>query len=232
MKSMTRQLLLASLFAASAAQANEPSQRAPALLAKMLDRLGGKSNWAALTNTVNGSIQNRAIEPTEVYSVITMDFTAPRFSIETTSKDIYLKRVINGDKSWRISWSGVVEDLPNESYEADMLWHDAHIYRTIHRLASDDPKLSVQTRADRLEVIENKQRLIWFKLDAKGEPYAFGFRGDDRGSLSGPWNVIKQGIRHPSWVTHADGTWRAAVKALEFNVPLHDSQFARPETES
>ena len=74
------------------------------------------------------------------------------------------------------------------------------------------------------------QRILWFRLDAKGEPYAFGAGDDDTGSLSGPWDFVKDGIHHPRWVSNPDGTWRAAVKALEINVPLHDSMFTRPET--
>lgn len=66
------------------------------------------------------------------------------------------------------------------------------------------------------------------KLDASGEPYAFGVRGDDTGSLTGPRDFIRNGIHHPRWISSADGTWRAAVKALDFNVPLHESMFVRP----
>jgi hypothetical protein len=69
---------------------------------------------------------------------------------------------------------------------------------------------------------------MWFKLDAKGEPYGFGTYEDDVGSLSGPWDVIREGIHHPRWTSNPDGTWRAALKALEINVPLHESMFTRP----
>jgi hypothetical protein len=61
-----------------------------------------------------------------------------------------------------------------------------------------------------------------------GEPYAFGAWDDEVGGLSGPWDFIKDGIHHPRWVSNPEGTWRAAVKALDVNVPLHDSVFARP----
>ena len=37
----------------------------------MLERLGGRSAWAGLKNTINSSQQNRAGEPTVVYTVIT-----------------------------------------------------------------------------------------------------------------------------------------------------------------
>lgn len=202
------------------------------LAERMLDRLGGRANWAELKNTINGSQQNRVDEPTVVYAVITMDFERPRFRIETTAQDLHLIRVIDGENSWRLRGSGNIEDVPEQLFESDLNWYHAHLYRTIHRIAARDPELSLKMGSEnRLEVFSNGKRILWFKLDAKGEPYAFGAWEDDQGSLSGPWDFVKDGIHHPRWVSSKDGTWRAAVKALEINVPLHDSLFSRPKGE-
>ena len=202
---------------------------AEALADKMLERLGGRAAWAGLRNTINGSQQNRAGEPTVVYAVITMDFERPRFRIETTAQDLHLIRVIDGKNSWRLRRSGDIEDVPGDRFASEMEWYGAHLYRTIHRVATRDPALSLSVRADgRLQVSIDGRRILWFRLDAKGEPYAFGSGDDETGSLSGPWDFIKDGIRHPRWVSSPDGTWRAALKALEINVPLHDSMFTRP----
>ncbi|MDH3550100.1 MAG: hypothetical protein OEQ16_12210 [Gammaproteobacteria bacterium] len=202
---------------------------AGALAEKMLERLGGRLAWAELRNTINGSQQNRSGDPTVVYAVITMDFERPRFRIETTAQDLHLIRVIDGEKSWRLRRSGNIEDVPGDLFAEDMRWYAAHVYRTIHRIANRDPSLSLKVSNDgRLEVYGSGQRVLWFKLDAEGEPFAFGAWDDDVGSLSGPWDFIKDGIHHPRWISSSDGTWRAAVKALEVNVPLHDSTFKRP----
>lgn len=218
-------LTVAALLLAPIAWATD----ADALADRMLERLGGRAAWAGLKNTINGSQQNRADEPTVVYAVITMDFERPRFRIETTAQDLHLIRVIDGDNSWRLRRSGSIEEVPAELYADDMAWYAAHLYRTIHRVAARDPALSVAAGDDRLEIFAGEQRILWFKLDAKAEPYAFGAYDDDTGSLSGPWDFVKDGIHHPRWVSSADGTWRAAVKALDVNVPLHDSAFARPD---
>lgn len=196
---------------------------------RMLERLGGRVAWAGLKNTVNGSMQYRTEEPFEVYSIITMDFTQPRFRIDTIASDINLNRVINGSKSWRISWSGKVEDLPEESYKREMEWYQAHVYRTIHRIAKNDPELSLKKAGDnQLEVFVDDTRLIWFRLTKDGEPFAFGFRDDNAGSITGPWAITKNGISHPAWVSSRDGTWRASIRLLEINVPLHSNIFKRP----
>ncbi len=195
----------------------------------MLERLGGKPAWANLKNTINGSMQYRTQEPYEVFAVITMDFTEPRFRIETTATDVHLIRVIDADNSWRVSWSGVVEEVPPEVFQREMKWHQAHLYRTIHRIAKGDPGLSLKATGDNfLEVYTGNTRLMWFRLSNAAEPYAFGTWDDALGSLSGPWSVEKNGIKHPAWVSSHDGSWRASIRSLELNVPLHESIFSRP----
>ncbi len=202
---------------------------AEAMAERMLNAIGGREAWSELKNTINGSQQNRVGEPTVVYAVITMDFEQPRFRIETTAPDLHLIRVIDGNKSWRLRRNGNIEDVPPDLYADDMKWYAAHLYRTIHRLAARDPAISVRiNEKNRLEVLADGERLLWFELDAKGEPYAFGSWDNEAGSLSGPWDFVQDGIHHPRWVSSADGTWRAAVRSLTINVPLSDPMFARP----
>jgi hypothetical protein len=177
---------------------------------QMLETLGGREAWAKLKN---------------------IDFQEPRFRIETTARDLHLIRVINGDKSWRLRRSGMIEAVPQELLDSESRWYEAHLYRTIHRIASRDPAISVDLDdQDRLEVFADGERILWLRLDAKGEPYAFGFYSDEVGSLSGPWHFEQDGIRHPTWVSSPDGTWRAAIKTLGVNVPLSNHMFARPES--
>ena len=199
---------------------------------KMLDAIGGRQAWAELRNTINGSVQNRVGQPTVVYAVITMDFQKPRFRIETTAQDIHVVRVVNGDKSWRLRRTGSIEDVPRELIESELRWYGAHLYRTIHRIASRDPAIRLDLGDQgRLEVFDDGVRVLWFKLDAKGEPYAFGPYDDEIGSLSGPWDFQTDGIRHPIWTSSSDGTWRAAIKYLGVNVPLKEHMFARPSSD-
>ena len=207
----------------------EDGASADVLADRMLAALGGREAWAGLRNTVNGSRQNRAGVPTVVYTEITMDFENPRFRIESTGPDIHVVRVINGVDSWRQRLSGSIEDVPDELFEDEIRWYGAHLYRTIHRVAARDSSITVGLGSEgRLQVFENSERIMWFRLDADGEPYAFGTYDDDVGSLLGPWTFEEGGIRHPAWVSNPDGTWRAAVRSLSVNVPLHDRMFSRP----
>jgi hypothetical protein len=212
--------------------AGETSAAAEETAERMLDAIGGRLAWSQLKNTINGSQQNRASEPTVVYAVITMDFEKPRFRIETTAQSLHVIRVIDGDRHWRLRRSGHVEDVPPELLKDDRKWYAAHLYRTIHRMAARDPEISLSiNEKGRLEISAGKQRLLWFELDASGEPYAFGTWDDEVGSLTGPWDFVQDGIHHPRWVSSSDGTWRAAIRTLTINVPLSDQMFARPADE-
>jgi hypothetical protein len=202
---------------------------APEQADRMLAALGGREAWARVRNTVNDSQQNRVDEPTVVRSVITMDFTQPRFRIETTAPDLHLVRVIDGEQSWRKTRDGRIGPVPEQTMAEDLAWYAGHVYRTIHRLARRDAALSLSEGDDgRLEINEGGKRIAWFKLDERGEPYAFGAHDNDVGSVSGPWEFSAGGIRHPVWVSSADGTWRAMLKSLAVNVPLEPAVFAKP----
>jgi len=69
----------------------------------MLERLGGRSAWAGLKNTINGSQQNRAGEPTVVFAVITT----------TTAQ------VSSSDGTWRAAVQALDVNVPlhNSTFE-------------------------------------------------------------------------------------------------------------------
>lgn len=222
-------LALVAMLSASPAFADQPP--AQAMADRMLAALGGRDHWAALTSLVNDSQQNRAGEPPVVQAVITMDLQRPRFRIDTTGPNLRLIRVVDGERHWRLNREGNIEPVPAEILAEDRQWHAGHVYRTIHRVARRDPALSLVVGADgRLEVHEAGKRLAWYKLDVRGEPYAYGAHADDNGSIFGPWDFHESGIRHPLWVSSPDGTWRARIQSLKVNVPLDDALFAEPSS--
>lgn len=217
------------LLSAGAAGANSAADSAEALADRMLGAIGGRAAWARVRNLVNDSQQNRSEEPTVVRAVIHMDFERPRFRIETTGPSLHLIRAVDGERNWRLSRAGRVEPVPPATLDADRQWYAGHVYRTLHRIAARDPALRLQVGSNgRLEVFEGAARIAWYVLDARGEPYAFGGFQDDLGSLSGPWEFEKDGLRHPIWTAAPDGTFRVRIRSLTVNATLNDSLFARP----
>jgi len=222
-------LLFFCCLLAGAASSAEPAADAEAMAERMLSALGGRAGWAGLRNTVNDSLQFRLEEPTVVRAVIRMDFTRPRFRIDTTAPGISVARVIDGEANWRLTRAGAIESVPADVLAEDLRWYAGHVYRTIHRVAARESGISLAVNdKGRLEILEKGTRIAWFALDVRGEPYAFGAHDDEVGSISGPWSFVADGIHHPTWVARPDGTWRAAVQALEVNADLKDSDFARP----
>lgn len=221
--------ILAIAFLALGSGAALANPTAEDLADRMLAKLGGRAAWAAVTATTNDSQQNRVQEPTAVRAVIWLDFTQRRFHIETKGPGFHSARAVQGDKGWRKTRDGKIEDIPADILAEDLAWYGGHVYRSIHRIAVNDPDLTYRLGSDgRLEVLEKGKRMIWFKLDATGEPYNFGAFDNDIGTLCGPWEFERGGIKHPLWVSNPDGTWRANIKALGINTPFDPKAFERP----
>lgn len=230
-----RRLLLVSLPAGL----SWPSAAAEDRLESLLAAVGGRAAWAALTGTRNDSQQNRIDEPTVVRAVVSIDFTRPsltRLRIDTRAPGLRLARAIDGDRHWRLARDGTLGPVPEATLQQDRRWYAGHVYRTLHRLAARDPALTVGSAhagsggaaARRLEVLEAGQRLAWFDLDERGEPFAFGAHDDAQGAVCGPWAFEVQGIRHPVWVAQRDGSWRAWLRELELNPVWPPDFFGEP----
>lgn len=207
------------------------STEAQHLADRLLDALGGREAWARTRNTRNDSQQNRSTEPAVLRVVITLDFTAPRFRMDASGPQFQSARALDGERHWRRTRDGQLGPMPADMLAEERRWHAAHVYRTLHRLAVRDAALSVQTpRAGHLDVIEGGARLAWYRLDSRGEPYAFGTYADETGTICGPWEFEAGGIRHPLWTSRPDGTWRVLLKSLEVNVPMPPELLAAPGT--
>lgn len=207
-----------------------PSAAAEDRVESLLAAVGGRAAWAALTGTRNDTQQNRIDEPTVVRAVVSIDFTRPRVRIDTRAPGLRLARAIDGERHWRLARDGTLGLIPEATLQQDRRWYAGHVYRTLHRLAARDSALTVGGSAAprRLEVFEAGQRLAWFDLDSRGEPFAFGAHDDAQGSLFGPWAFEVQGIRHPVWVAQRDGSWRAWLRELELNPVWPQAFFSEP----
>jgi hypothetical protein len=225
-----RSLFLAAVAASLAfVPAASPAADAEALAERLLAAVGGRAAWAAARATVNDSRQDWDGEPPVLRVTITMDFEQPRFRIETRAGNLYLVRVIDGDRHWRLTREGRIAAVPDATLAEDRRWYAAHVYRTLHRVARRDPALTLAVGTEgRLEVHEDGRRLAWYRLDRRGQPYRYGTYDDEVGSIFGPWEQEHGGIRHPVWVAREEGKWRALLVRLEVNPALGESLFARP----
>lgn len=200
-----------------------------ALLAEhLLWAIGGKPAWAGVTSTIVYSDQYRQSDGTAVGAVSTIDYEQSRLRIDTTGANVQQIRIIDseGDRSWRLDRQGRLEKVAEDPLARDLRRYTGHVYRTLQRIAVDDPKLRLATgRKGSLDVYEGNTRIAWYLLDARGEPYAMGAHDDDVGVICGPWELEKRGIRYPLWVSRPDGSWRATLKSLAVNARIDEELF-------
>lgn len=118
---------------------------------------------------------------------------------------------MDGDQGWR--WrDGKTTPFTPEQLRDEQRWWESNIYRTLHRLATRDPGLSVRAvGSNRLEVWRaDGVRLNWFELNPVGEPVRFGTWDSEEGSVFGP--LFAQGkVKLAKWGTNTTGTWRYEV---------------------
>jgi hypothetical protein len=195
----------------------------------LLWAIGGRVAWAGVTNTVLYSDQYRQSDGTAVGVVSTIDYQRSRLRIDTTGQTLQQIRIVTseGDHSWRLDRQGRHEKVAEDSLARDLRRYTGHVFGTLQRIAVRDPKLRLATgRNGSLEVHEGSTRIAWYRLDARGEPYAIGAYDDNVGVICGPWELEKRGIRYPTWVSRPDGSWRATLRSLAVNTPIDDKLFA------
>jgi hypothetical protein len=224
---LARSLALALLLlCANAPAAEEPAAQ---LADRMLAALGGRDAWARAKEHGERLAPGLGWRSVRAARRDHDGIRQPRLKIETRGKDLHLIRVLDGDRSWRMSRDGSIGPLNPEVVTIDRRFWDGHVYRTLHRIAARDPALALASaRKGASRCTRAGERIAWYALDRAGQPYLYGAHDDEVGGIFGPWEHQVAGIRHPAWVTREGGKWRAMLKRLEVNVPLDDAVFARP----
>ena len=186
------------------------AERVEALLAAM----GGREVWAR-TKFVHVRATHRDPRLGAYANQIWNDFTAPRVRIEAVIDGDRVTRVLNGTSGWRVR-RGETVPLTAAQIESEHAWWESNVYRTIHRLAVNDPDLIARAVGDnRLEMFRaDGRRLNWLVLNAAGEPIRFGTWDDERGSVFGPMVQGSGGIRHWRWGASADGTFQFEISEV------------------
>jgi hypothetical protein len=189
---------------------------------------GGRPAWASVTNTVVYSDQYRKDDGTPVGAVSTIDYREARLRIDTTGPHLQAIRIIDseGDRSWRLNAQGKLEKVAEDTLARDLRRYTAQVYRTMHRIAARDTRLKLATgKNGSLEVYDGNNRIAWYQLDARGQPYAMGANDDNVGVICGPWELEKSGIHYPLWVARPDGSWRATLKSLVVDTHIDEKMF-------
>lgn len=193
-----------------AAQTAEP---AAARVERFLTAMGGREAWAGIKFAHVEAIHDDLAFADPFTNRIWNDFSAPRVRFEARNAQIDRRRAIADDRGWR-QRDGQFMALTPEQVESDRRWWEANLYRTLHRLAVNDPDLTARAvGAHRLEIFRaDGRRLNWFVLNPRGEPMLFGTWDNESGGtrpLAGNGTV-----KYPKWGAMPDGSWRYEVVRL------------------
>jgi hypothetical protein len=220
-------LLLGFLLVGSACA--QVAETGPARAERLLAAMGGRAAWAQVKFAYVEAVHDTVTLPAPYTNRIWNDFTAPRVRLEATNPQIDRRRVIDNGKG-RLSREGVVTELTPEQIEDERRWWEANIYRTLHRLAVNDPDLTARAVGDnRLELFRaDGKRLNWFVLTPRGEPMLFGTWDSENGSAFGP--LARNGsINYPKWGAVPAGLWRyEIVKIVTSATVPADVSFTTP----
>jgi hypothetical protein len=205
-------IAIAAFIFAPGGHAEEDAGRARA--ERLLDAMGGRAAWAKVkfvhVEAIHDDVSIREPYTNQIWN----DFTAPRVRLEAKNAEIDRRRAINGESGWRWRDNAMTAMTP-EQYDDERSWWEANIYRTLHRLAVNDPELSARAVGEhRVEIFRSDgKRLNWFHLNQRGEPMLFGTWESEAGTVFGPLAASGE-IKYPKWGARPDGSWRYEIVRL------------------
>lgn len=205
-----------------------PTESGEARAERFLTAMGGRAAWADVKSYVIRATHHEANQPASYANTIFNDFASPRVRIEAKSATVEVQRAIEGDRGW-VRRNGIRSELTPEQVRDETRWWEANTYRTIHRLAANDPELTVRAVGpNRLEIWRTDGvRLNWFELNAAAEPIRFGTWTSEEGTVFGP--LAQHGkIKCAKWGSNATGTWRYEVVELITTTGPSNADFSQP----
>lgn len=205
-------------------------ESAATLRDRLLAAIGGREAWARASGYHVQATHYLADQSAPFANRIWLDFKAPRVRIESDMAGGARQRAmdLSADPplAWRLGADGPQALTPSEIDE-DRAWWNGNIYRTLHRLATRDPEVTLERLADgRLQVIDGGEPLLWVRINRAGEPIAFAMGGADaaNATIFGPLRTYG-GLRFPSFSVRDQGRWRAVIDRFEVDPALAPERF-------
>jgi hypothetical protein len=197
---------------------------------RLVAAMGGEAPWSTARSLTIRARHWEAEYDQPYMNLIVMALDEPRMRFEGDGAGMKRRRAVVGDKGWRVSERSPLGPMTPEQVKGDLDWWEAHAYRTIARLARRDPSLSLRLASDgRLEVLRaDGSRLAWYRLNAAGEPIAFGANANETGTVFGPLVARAGGVKLPAWVASASGAFRAELIEAGVSGSPPNADFDKP----
>jgi hypothetical protein len=197
---------------------------------KLVAAMGGREAWASAKG-IRIAAQHWERQLAAPYdNLILMSLEEPKMRFEGNSATMKRRRAVVGERGWRVSELSSLGPMTAEQVAGDLRWWEAHVYRNLGRLARREPAVTPKLAADgRLELYRpDGVRLMWYRLNAAGQPIAYGQFEDERGSILGPLVERGGGVRLPAWSTSADGGFRATITEAAVLPAAPDVDYDKP----
>ena len=193
------------------AQAQQPAADGEALAEQLVIAMGGREPWRAARGLSIEATHYEAVFAEPYENVLYIGLEEARMRFEGRNAKMRRIRAVVGERGWRVSEVSPLGPMTPEQVKGDRDWWEAHPYRNVRRLAVRDPAVTPRAGPDgRLELVRpDGRRLMWYRLNPAGEPYAFGVGDSDTGVVLGPLAEVAGGVRLPIWSARMDGTFRA-----------------------
>jgi hypothetical protein len=188
-----------------------------AMVERLLAAMGGRDAWKGVAGLRVAATHYQSELTASYNNTIWNDFTRPRVRFEARNAQLHDVVEIDGNAGWRQRDGAPRQPITSERIAEERAWWNSNIYRTLQRLAADDPSLVLHVaQSDRLEIWESAtSRLNWFRLNSAGEPVLFGIGTSDAGTVFGPLAEGPGGIRYPRWGASQDGGFRYEVTLMQ-----------------
>ncbi len=178
---------LALVVSAAAQPETEPTESGEARTDRLLSAVGSRAAWSRTNILIVEATHFSLAAPSTYNNRIVNDLTRPRVRSEAHAPGWDRWATIDGDTGTYRRDNEAVIERDAERIASDNNWWSANLYRTLRRLAMNDPDLTSHAiGVDRLEIFQEGKLLNWFRLNEDGVPVLYGTVPDSAGTIFGP----------------------------------------------
>lgn len=192
---------------------------------RLLAAMGGREAWRGATGYRVASVIEASGQPRRE-STVWVDFARERTRTEARAPGSLRVTLLDGGKVVR-RFDGDTSPPPAGVVLGEREWWRANLYRTLHRLAANDPALTAYLTEKRLVMMDKGEPLLWLRLSPDGRPVATGSDFGGAGTALGPLRTFGA-VRVPSTSSRDEGRWTATVSEFQLNPDLSAVSFTQP----
>ena len=176
----------------------------------IVQAIGGKDVWASMRSLYVREFALTPSIPGQLVEEVWRDLEQPRERYEVRGEGLESIRVWQSSGGWwKHSRRGFRDLTREEIIEAEAFW-PGDVYIMYHRLAKEDPALSVALDDDGLlQISEDGVSRGWFQVNVSGEPIRWGL-GTGTESVEYVFGPLKAfgNINFPAWGSATNASWR------------------------